>query len=136
MSWKLVRDRHKERLESVISGSWRVAADPVSVLVTKLGEEYGEFASDRDPSELYDLLDVLDELVALLDPHLEYAMEHELKTERLGRFSSHLEWHPNPYITWGDLEGADTLSASDLKDGAMNEQEEAADLRTQEEVPR
>ncbi len=130
MGWKIVRDRHRERLEDLISGSWRISPDPVSMLVAKLGEEYGEFSADRDPAELFDLLDVVDELICLLDPHLAYALEHEVKVEKLGRFGTHLEWHPNPHITLEGLEVTDTVDSSDRKDGVMNEQEEeAGDVR-------
>lgn len=131
----MVRDKHRELFHDQLSGGWRTSPDPVASLITKLGEEYGEFAGSHDPAELFDLMDVLEELICLLDPHLVYALEHEVKTERLGRFGTHLEWSPVPYTTWEGLEVADTLSGSEPKDGAMNEQEEAADLRTQEEVP-
>ena len=100
----MVRDRHKEQLEGHISGEWRTAPDPVSSLTAKLGEEYGEFAEDRDPAELYDLLDVIMELRAVLDPLRGYRDAHLRKKERLGSFSSHLEWNPLPGLSWEDLD--------------------------------
>ena len=104
MGFKMVRDRHKERLENVISGAWRTSPDPVSALVKKLGEEYSELAEDRNPGELYDIRDVLGELVILLDPDGKYGEEHGVKINRLGLFGDHLEWHPNPTISWEELE--------------------------------
>lgn len=104
MGYKIVRDRHKERLEGVISGTWRTSPDPVSALVKKLGEEYSELTENRDPGELYDIRDVLDELTGLLDPDGRHAADHRIKVSRIGLFAGHLEWHPNPEISWEDLE--------------------------------
>lgn len=98
MGYKMVRDNHQKILAEHISGEWRTAPDPVSSLVKKLGEEYSELAEDRNPAELYDIEDVLDELMVLLDPHGEAARKHDIKAARMGRFGSHLEWHPNPNL--------------------------------------
>jgi predicted house-cleaning noncanonical NTP pyrophosphatase (MazG superfamily) len=98
MSYKMVRDNHQEILQGAISGTWRTSPDPVTSLITKLGEEYGEFAGTRDPAEIYDMLDALDELIALLDPDETAAKTHQVKLDRMGDFSGHLEWHPNPSI--------------------------------------
>ena len=98
MGWKIVRDNHQKILGERISGCWRASLDPVSSLVKKLGEEYSELAENRDPAELYDIWDVLNELAELLDPDAEAARKHEVKRERMGGFSEHLEWHPNPHI--------------------------------------
>jgi predicted house-cleaning noncanonical NTP pyrophosphatase (MazG superfamily) len=94
MSYKLVRDNHQEVMQGRISGTWRTSPDPAGSLVRKLGEEYGEFAKDRDPGELYDLLDVIGELAVLLDPFGEAQEYHEAKTALMGLFGNHLEWHP------------------------------------------
>ena len=103
MGYKMVRDRHREVLERVISGAWRTSPDPVSSLIKKVGEEYSELVENRDPGELYDLLDVLNELVILMDPHLEAAEKHAAKQERMGFFVKHLEWHPLPRaVEYGD----------------------------------
>lgn len=96
MGWKMVRDKHRNVLGTVISGAWRSSPDPVSSLIKKLGEEYSELVEERDPAELYDVLDVLNELIVLMDPHLEAAEAHALKQERLGFFTAHLEWNPRP----------------------------------------
>lgn len=97
MSWKLVRDGQKEYcLSHGISGSWRVSPDPVGALVRKLAEEYGEFAENRDPGELYDILDVLNELIMQADPELEHLEAHEKKVSSVGAFFTHLEWNPDP----------------------------------------
>jgi predicted house-cleaning noncanonical NTP pyrophosphatase (MazG superfamily) len=98
MGWKIVRDRHRDVLEGQISGQWRVSPDPVSALVKKLGEEYGEFTENRDPGELYDLLDVLLELRYLLDVDQAVYALHREKQGRLGSFANHIEWHPNPAL--------------------------------------
>lgn len=104
MGYKMVRDLHQKVLGDQISGIWRTSPDPVSSLVKKLGEEYSELTENRDPSELYDILDVLEELMVLLDPGGDAAQRHDLKAERMGRFENHVEWHPNPDInlwaTW------------------------------------
>lgn len=111
MSYKLVRDRNQELFQGKISGRWRASPDPVSALVRKLGEEYGEFCEQRDPAELWDILDVIRELITILDPLHAYREDHYRKREMLGMFSSHLEWNPLPEgDTW--------------KDGFMNEEEE------------
>jgi len=96
MGWKTVRDKHRDLLDGLISGCWRTAPDPVSSLIKKVGEEYSELVENRDPGELYDLLDVLNELIVLMDPHLAAAQAHEQKQERMGFFVTHLEWHPLP----------------------------------------
>lgn len=97
MSFKLVRDKQKEYcLAHGISGQWRTSPDPVGALTAKLGEEYGEFAAERNPAELYDLLDVLNELIMMTDPDLDHLDAHEVKVSRLGTFSAHLEWSPVP----------------------------------------
>lgn len=98
MGYKIVRDNHQKVLGEHISGQWRTSPDPVSALIKKLGEEYSELAENRDPGELYDIFDVLNELTSLLDPDASAARKHQIKVEHLGRFSAHLEWHPNPDI--------------------------------------
>lgn len=98
MSWKLVRDNHEKLLRGRISGQWRVSPDPVGALVTKLGEEYGEFAKDRDPGELFDMLDAIMELRAILDPLREHRDAHLIKKAKWGGFGAHLEWHPDPEL--------------------------------------
>lgn len=101
MSFKLVRNNHREILHDRLSGQWRISPDPVGALVRKIGEEYGEFSEDRDPSEIYDLYDVLDELSALLDPDGKAAERHQVKLDKMGDFSDHLEWTPL-MIPWDD----------------------------------
>jgi predicted house-cleaning noncanonical NTP pyrophosphatase (MazG superfamily) len=97
MGWKMVRDKQKEYcLSHGVSGQWRTSPDAVGALTAKLGEEYGEFAESRDPAELYDLLDVLNELIMVMDFNLDHLDAHEAKVARLGTFSMHLEWNPVP----------------------------------------
>jgi predicted house-cleaning noncanonical NTP pyrophosphatase (MazG superfamily) len=122
MGWKIVRDLHQERLEDQISGQWRTAPDPVSALVKKIGEEYGEFCEDYHPSELFDLFDVLQELICLMDPDGKFQAEHQDKVRRLGYFTRHVLWHPNPTITWEQLDTAGSLAAPTPR-GAPDESE-------------
>lgn len=96
MGWKMVRDRNQEHLEGVISGAWRNSPDPIGALVAKLGEEYGEFSNMFDPTELYDMLDILNELIILLDPDAAHYRGHHEKVEKFGLFSNHQEWCPMP----------------------------------------
>lgn len=127
MGWKMVRDGHRDVLADHISGSWRTAPDPVSSLVKKLGEEYSELNEGRDWAELYDLLDVLRELIAITDPDGKYQQAHQRKTDRMGGFSAHLEWHPNPQLgqDWSDSDlvyaGIDTLAKDGADDGERTE---------------
>lgn len=79
-----------------MSGSWRIAKNPVASLTRKIFEEAGEFSEDHDPAELYDLLDVVHELLHLTDPDGVHEMKHTEKVKRLGRFSNYLEWSPVP----------------------------------------
>lgn len=106
MGWKPVRDNHQRIFKDKISGSWRISPDPVGALVKKLGEEYGEFCENRDPAELHDIWDVLEELTSLLDKDAETARRHQLKLDKMGGFGDHLEWHPDPEIDlwreWGE----------------------------------
>lgn len=90
MSFKMVRDGYRGK----IPGTFRVSPDPVSSLIVKLGEEYGEFCGDRDPAELFDMLDAIMELRVILDPLREARDAHREKRARLGGFSAHLEWQP------------------------------------------
>ncbi len=105
MGWKIVRNSNEFYLKEHVSGQWRTSPDPIGALVKKLGEEYGEFAENRDPGELYDLLDVLHELIELLDPDMKTEKIHREKFAKMGGFSAHREWHPNPDLnlweTWG-----------------------------------
>lgn len=98
MGWKIVRDRHRETAaEYGISGSWRTVKHPVNALGKKLFEEAAEFTEDYDPRELYDLRDVVDELIRLTDPFGVHKAVHQVKVAKNGLFSSHLEWSPNPH---------------------------------------
>jgi predicted house-cleaning noncanonical NTP pyrophosphatase (MazG superfamily) len=116
MGWKMVRDLHQQVFEGKISGQWRTAADPVSSLVKKLGEEYSELAEDRNPEELYDIADVVTELIRLLDPEGKAARKHRRKVLHMGLFLDHAEWHPDPGL---DLRAAWGYTDSpDMKDGA------------------
>lgn len=97
MGWKIVRDHQPEYCrEHGVSGKWRVSPDPVRALTKKLFEEASEWAESYDAAELYDLRDVLSELLYIRDPDGLIGLQHAAKITRLGRFNSHLEWHPEP----------------------------------------
>lgn len=102
MGFKMVRDNHQKHLTGVVSGVWRTSPDPLSSLLKKLGEEYSEFAENRSPDELFDIRDVLEELIELMDPKGTAEAEHYHKTQAAGLFHDHLEWHPLPQgdVTW------------------------------------
>lgn len=95
--WKIVRDFNKKWCqEHGVSGSWRTSPNPVRGLARKLIEESGEFGEELDPGELFDLRDVLNELIALCDPVRVYEDAHRDKTAVFGEFSDHMEWTPVP----------------------------------------
>ena len=97
MGWKIVRDRQPEWCRTHgVSGKWRISPDPVRALTKKLFEEAAEWAEEHDADELYDLRDVLDELLYIRDPEGLAGRAHEKKIASLGLFSSHCEWHPEP----------------------------------------
>ncbi len=97
MGWKGVRDRQPGFCRANgVSGQWRTSPDPVATLTRKLFEEAAEFAEASDPGELYDLLDVVRELLYLCDPDGEHGNRHMAKAARDGLFGLHLEWNPVP----------------------------------------
>ena len=99
MGWKVVRDNNPAICaQHGVSGSWRVSKDPIRGLTRKLFEEAAEFAEYFDPGELYDLRDVLNELIMLTDPDGVARAEHVKKIARNGLFATHLEWHPHPDV--------------------------------------
>lgn len=62
MGWKMVRDRNEiwSRAHGV-SGEWRTCEEPLDSIRKKVLEEIGEWLESGDPSELYDIADVLQE---------------------------------------------------------------------------
>lgn len=100
MSWKIVRDKNRAWcLAHGVSGQWRASPDPIAALTRKIAEEYGEFAEAGDPGELYDLLDVAERLVSLIDPDLEAWEKHKAKQREMGEFEELIEWTPVPEET-------------------------------------
>jgi predicted house-cleaning noncanonical NTP pyrophosphatase (MazG superfamily) len=100
MGWKIVRDGNEKWCrERGVSGTWRTAADPVRGLARKLIEEASEYGEALDPSELYDLQDVLDELIRLEDPDGRYLEAHQGKIAVHGTFREHVEWTPMPGLS-------------------------------------
>lgn len=104
MGWKMVRDRAEEaaRPEGV-SGIWREedrSEEVIRALGRKLIEESSEFIENYDPEELYDLQDVLQELIWLLDAHGKAGAKHDRKVRQQGRFRNHVMWSPNPNEQW------------------------------------
>ena len=97
MGWKIVRDRNEEWCRAHgVSGQWRTSPDPQSALLKKILEEAGEYAQQRDPAELYDLLDVVRALIALRDPEGFFVGWHQDKVAEMGGFTRHVEWCPVP----------------------------------------
>ena len=97
MGWKIVRDHQREFCERTgVSGRWRVSPDVVAALAKKLFEEAAEFTEAHDPEELYDVRDVLQELLHVCDPYGEAEVYHAQKVAIVGLFGSHLEWNPVP----------------------------------------
>lgn len=97
MGFKLVRDKQPEFCQQHrVSGTWRQCPEPISALTRKLGEEYLEFAENKDPTELYDILDVLSTLLQRLDPDGKYDRAHQIKLRKIGGFDKLLEWDPVP----------------------------------------
>lgn len=104
MGFKIVRDRHQETMQGIISGQWRISPNPAYALAKKVFEEAGEFIEQMDPAELYDLLDVAWELCRVMDPDGRYRADHERKKKLYGGFSRHLEWSPLPREHDAELE--------------------------------
>lgn len=97
MGFKLVRDQQPDRCRANgVSGQWREAPDPVRALRGKIGEEYGEYAAEGDPAELFDLLDVVARLIQLADPDGVAAAAHAAKVKEMGGFEDLIEWCPVP----------------------------------------
>lgn len=100
MSWKIVRDDVAEWAKAHgVSGQWRPCATPVSSLRKKIFEEAGEYAEDLSPDELYDLRDVVNRLIELVDPDGRAADRHLSKVARIGGFINLIEWNPVPAET-------------------------------------
>lgn len=97
MGWKLVRDRNEEWCRANgVSGQWSTAVSPPRALLRKIFEEAGEYAENRDPAELYDLLDVVQAAIGLADPAGDYAAVHEAKVAKMGGFRKFAVWTPVP----------------------------------------
>jgi len=97
MGWKLVRDNNEAWCRARgFTGQWRIAPDPESALFRKIFEEAGEYAEHRDPAELYDLRDVVTELIRLVDPDGAAGRMNLHKTADMGGFGRHVEWTPAP----------------------------------------
>jgi predicted house-cleaning noncanonical NTP pyrophosphatase (MazG superfamily) len=108
MGWKLVRDGNEAWCRANgVSGQWRTSPDPRSALLRKVFEEAGEYAEARDPAELYDLLDVVQALIALEDPDCFYLATHRVKVKEMGGFGQRVEWSPVPagFTDWSPSDG-------------------------------
>lgn len=98
MGWKIVRDKDPEVCPKMgVSGQWRPSANPIGGLTKKLSEEVGEFTEARDPAELYDLFDVVNELIRRLDPDGRHFNDYMDKVAERGRFKKAIEWCPVPH---------------------------------------
>lgn len=97
MGYKIVRDNAEKIARAMeVSGHWRKSSDPLTGLTRKLFEEASEFAEYRDPGELYDLRDVVDELIYRLDSDGAYSGLHRAKVAVHGVFTEGIEWSPVP----------------------------------------
>jgi predicted house-cleaning noncanonical NTP pyrophosphatase (MazG superfamily) len=97
MGWKIVRDNNEEFChEHGISGQWRRSKDPIAALSKKILEEAGEFVEFHDPEELYDIRDVVNELLIRLDPSGMAGVRHGSKVDANGMFTRCIEWSPRP----------------------------------------
>lgn len=97
MGWKVVRDKDPEVCAAIgVSGRWRRSATPCAGLTKKLFEEASEWGEENYPGELYDLLDVIAELLYRLDRDGTARRLHEEKVARRGGFTQCMEWNPVP----------------------------------------
>lgn len=97
MGWKIVRDGNEAwARKHGVSGQWRKSPDPRGALLKKIFEEAGEYAENQDPAELYDLLEVVHRLLAIVDPAFAAAGSHSKKMQILGKFTELIEWTPVP----------------------------------------
>jgi predicted house-cleaning noncanonical NTP pyrophosphatase (MazG superfamily) len=97
MGFKIVRDYVEGwAREHGVSGVWRPCMTPVASLEKKLFEEAGEYTERCKPDELYDLRDVLDRLISIVDTNGQAAARHAIKVSRLGMFDRLIEWSPVP----------------------------------------
>jgi predicted house-cleaning noncanonical NTP pyrophosphatase (MazG superfamily) len=97
VGWKIVRDENESWCKAHdVSGQWRKAELPEYGLARKLIEESAEYMESMQTDELYDVLDVVTELIKLTDSDGKAARRHEEKVKLHGRFSQHIEWCPVP----------------------------------------
>ena len=62
-------------------------------------------AEQRDPAELYDLIDVVRSLIRLEDPSGEISAGHRAKAADMGGFTQFVEWCPVPGATDDGIAG-------------------------------
>lgn len=97
MGFKIVRDGLAEWAKGHgVSGQWRTCQFPVPALRKKIFEEAGEYCENGSAEELYDVRDVIDRLLQIVDPDGVAAARHFDKVARLGTFSQLIEWNPVP----------------------------------------
>ena len=99
MGAKLVRDRTEQHVRPMgVSGHWYKAArkELLPALKRKLIEEALEFAESGEPIELWDVLDVVEAIFALIDPCQESMAAYDEKVARFGAFDKGIMWNPVP----------------------------------------
>jgi len=99
MGEKMVRDKNEAFCRAHgVSGTWRTAGrgEAIRALGRKLTEEALEFLENEDPAELFDVGDVLDELLRLTSPGPGLVAAHNAKVAEHGRFRQHVMWSPMP----------------------------------------
>jgi predicted house-cleaning noncanonical NTP pyrophosphatase (MazG superfamily) len=99
MGAKLVRDRNEATSRKLgVSGHWYVATpeEALAALRRKLAEEVFEFLENDNVAELWDVSDVVEELLRRLDPTYASLNAHTDKIAQQGHFHLGIMWNPVP----------------------------------------
>ena len=107
MGWKAVRDRNQEVVsEWGVTGSWEQVSVTtwIQALARKLIEESSEYMETFNPGELWDIYDVLEELIRL-HPSISDGRRQK-KVDQMGVFRDRIMYTPVPNATidhpeWG-----------------------------------
>lgn len=103
MGWKPVRDRNQEVVTKWgVVGSWEKVDDItwIKALGRKLVEEATEFTENYDPDELWDLYDVLEELIRLHPSICDG--RRTTKMQEMGGFRDRIMYTPVPNVNTND----------------------------------
>src|SRR6516165_4997408 len=103
MRWKAVRDNNQEVVTAWgVTGSWERVDELqwIMALSRKLTEEVAEYNEHHNPSELWDIYDVLEELIHL-HPSISDGRRQK-KITRMGGFRNQIMYTPVPNVTTDD----------------------------------